>query len=76
MFPPADAVSCLRKVRVIYLLHKTPKKNNFFNALEITKNQNFGKKTHFVDFALFVGDFSKRHHCNLKFPRKFCSCYS
>ena len=39
--------------------------NKFFNVTEFSKEWKIWPKTHFLVFALFVGNFSNKHHYNL-----------
>ena len=50
--------------------------NNFFNVTKFSKEWKIWPKTHFLVFALFVGNFSNKDHCNLlKNLRIFCFWY-
>ena len=50
--------------------------NNFFNVTKFSKEWKIWLKTHFLGFALFVGNFSNKHHYNLlKILRIFCLRY-
>ena len=50
--------------------------NTFFNVTKFSKEWIVWPKTHFLVFALFVGNFSNKHHYNLlKILRIFCYWY-
>ena len=46
---------------------------SFFQVTKFSKEWKIWPKTHFLVFALFVGNFSNKHHYNLlKILRIFC----
>ena len=48
--------------------------NYFFKVTKFSKERKIWPKRHFIVFALFVGDFSNKHHYNLqKFEEYFVS---
>ena len=59
-----------------HLLKKSNSIINFFRVTKFSKEWKVWPKTHFLVFALFVGNFLNKHHYNLlKILRIFCFWY-